>query len=169
MDRIPISPLADPRGKNDFEAGLLFFAEVARMYPGVTWEDLAAGRFQPMAGWWTDLKKATTSVVKGVGGIVSDTVGLVGRVGGSTVRLAADPKVADTVSRAATAYATGGTSEGAKGVFDAIASIFTPTGQQVVSAAGAEYKAQMGMSPWLLGGLALGGGLVLALLFGRRA
>jgi len=41
----------DPAGKSDFDAGLLFLGAIARMMPGLTWQDLQRPQF--MAGWLT--------------------------------------------------------------------------------------------------------------------
>lgn len=154
----------DPRGKSDFDAGLLFLGAVARMMPGLTWDDIQRPQF--LAGWWTDFKHSVGDVKDGIGDVLKDTAKTVASFGGDTVRLAADPKVADTVTRAASAYATGGASEGAAGVFDALKSIFTPSGQQTVEAAGAAYKQSYGFSfsnPWVLGGTLGLGALLLVL------
>lgn len=157
----------DPRGKSDFDAGLLFFAAAARMLPGLEWRDVSNPQF--MAGWFTDLKKAVGSVKDGVGDVLKDTVNFVASKGGETVRLAADPKVADTVARAGAAYATGGASEGARGAFDSLMNIFTPTGKQAVETAGAAYKQSFGIdfrNPVVLG-VGIGGAALLVVLLAR--
>lgn len=160
----------DPRGKSDFDAGLLFFAAAARMMPGLTWQDIANPQF--MAGWFTDLKKAVGSVKDGIGDVLKDTVNFVGKKGGEAVRLATDPQVADTVARAGAAYATGGASEGAGSAMDALKNIFTTPGRQTVEVAGAAYKQSFGLdfrNPWVIGGaIGLGVLTVAALAGGRR-
>lgn len=144
----------DPAGKSDFDAGLLFFGALARMMPGLTWQDLQQPQF--MAGWLTDgfkaIKRGVGDIKDGVGDVLKDTFTTVGGGAGDAIRLASDPQVADTVSRAATAYATGGGSEGAMGVFDALKNIFTPSGQQAVAQAGANYKQASFSNPWIIGG-----------------
>jgi len=85
------------------------------------------------------------------------------------VRLAADPAVAGTVSRAATAYATGGASEGVSGIMDALKNIFTPAGQEAVANVGASYKAG-GFSfsnAWVIGG-GVGLGALLLILVAKK-
>ena len=141
----------DPAGKSDFDAGLLFLGAIARMMPGLTWSDLQRPQF--MAGWLTDIGHAVGNLKDGIGDVLKDTFTTVGSAGGDVVRLATDPKVADTVSRAATAYATGGGSEGVNGLMDALKNIFTPSGQQAVANVGANYKAG-GINfanPWVIG------------------
>lgn len=155
----------DPRGKSDFDAGLLFFGAVARMMPGLKWDDLLQPHF--MAGWWTDLKHSVGDVKDGIGDVLKDSVSTIGSVGGDTVRLAASPDVAGAIQRAATAYATGGASEGANSLMDSIKSIFTPQGQQVVQAAGASYKQSYGLNPWIIGG-AVGVGALLLIIVAKK-
>jgi hypothetical protein len=161
----------DPAGKSDFDAGLLFFGAVARMNPGLTWAELQQPQF--MAGWLTDaykgIKRGLGDVKDGVGDVLKDTFTTTASAGGDLVRLAADPAVADTVSRAATAYATGGASEGATSLFDSLRNIFTPAGQQAVSNAGAAYKAggiNLG-NPWIIGG-GLGLGALLLIMVAKK-
>jgi hypothetical protein len=153
----------DPRGKSDFDAGLMAMAAIARMMPGITWGDLMRMGQNPqaMAGWWTNLKKAVGDVKDGIGDVLSDTIGLIGRKGGQVVRLASDEKVASTISRAGAAYSSGGLSE-------ALASL---TGGQadVVEGAGASYKRAFGginwSNPWVIGGsVAVGSITVLSLI-----
>lgn len=148
----------DPRGKSDFEAGLLFFAAAARMMPGLTWNDIQNPQF--MAGWFTDLKKAVGGVKDGIGDVLKDTTNFIAKKGGETVRLAADPDVSTTVARGVAAYYTGGASEavgqGGGGIMDFFKNmgIMTPTGTQAVEAAGASYKAGFGLdlrNPWVIG------------------
>lgn len=143
----------DPRGKSDFDAGLLFFAAAAQVIPGLKWSDLSRTQF--MRGWWTDLKKSVGDVKDGLGDVLKDTGNYIASSGGDAIRLAADPQVADTISRAGAAYATGGASEGAKSAFDSFLSIFTDTGKGAVEAAGKSYKASMGgidwSNPWIIG------------------
>ena len=157
----------DPRGKSDFDAGLLFFAAAARMMPGLEWSDVTNRQF--MAGWLTDLGKSVGNLKDGIGDVLKDTANFVASKGGETVRLAADPKVADTITRAGAAYATGGASEGARGALDSFLSIFTPTGKQTVETAGAAYKQSFGFdmrNPWVIGA-GIGGTVLLVVLLAR--
>ncbi len=157
----------DPTGKSDFDAGLLFLSAVARQNPGLLWDDLQRPEF--LAGWWTSLKHSVGDVKDGIGDVLKDTFSTAGSATGDAVRLATDPDVAGSISRAASAYATGGASEGANSIMEAIGNIFTPKGQQAVADAGAAYKGA-GFSfsnPWVIGGtVALGVG-VLALVVHR--
>jgi len=159
----------DPKGKSDFDAGLLFLSAAATLYPGLEWSDLSNPQF--MAGWFTNLKKAVGTVKDATGGVLLDTAKAVGHFGGQVVRLAADPKVSDSIMRAGTAIATGGTSEAAGGIFDSMKNIFTPQGITAVEAAGKSYKSSMGginfQNPLVLGGV-IGGGLLLVLLIAKK-
>lgn len=158
----------DPRGKSDFDAGLLFLAAVARMMPGLTWQDLQTPQF--MSGWLTDLSRSVGNLKDGIGDVLKDTFKTVGGGAGDAVRLATDPKVADTVSRAATAYATGGASEGANSLMDALGSIFSGQGQQAVQQVGQSYKQSYGFNlgnPWVIGG-GIGAAALLVVLVARR-
>jgi len=115
---------------NDFEAGLIFLSNVARLYPGIKFRDLqglATGQDISTMGWsltggLTALGNGFVSTVgnikDGVGDVLKDTASFIGDSTGSAVRLVSDEKVADTIARAGTAYATGGGSEGARGFFE---------------------------------------------------
>lgn len=159
----------DPRGKSDFDAGLLFLSAASTIMPGLTWDDLASPQF--MAGWFTNLKKAVGTVKDATGGVLLDTAKAVGHAGGQMVRLVTDPKVSSGIIRAGTAIATGGASEAAGGVWEGIQNIFTPQGITAVEAAGKSYKQSMGginfKNPLVLGG-AIGGGLLLVLLIAKK-
>lgn len=161
----------DPTGKSDFDAGLLFLGAVARMYPGLTWDDLQFPN-QNMAGWLTNLKHAVGDVKDGIGDVLKDTFTTVGGGAGDAVRLASDPQVASTITRAATAYETGGASEGANSILDSLKSIFTPSGQDAVTKAGAAYKQNVSSgfnwgSPWVIGGGVAAAALVVVLVARR--
>lgn len=165
----------DPRGKSDFEAGLLFFSAAARMMPGLTWQDVANPQF--MAGWFTDIKKAVGGVKDGIGDVLKDTTNFIAKKGGEAVRLAADPDVSSTVARGVAAYYTGGASEaaaqGGGGIMDFFKNmgIMTPTGAEAVEKAGASYKAGFGIdfrNPWVIGAGIGGAVLLVALMSGGR-
>lgn len=165
----------DPTGKSDFDAGLLFFAAVARMYPGLTWDDILHPQLMGRS-WFTrqvdNLTHAVGNVKDGIGDVLKDSISTLGDVGGSTIRLAADPSVAGAISRAGSAYATGGASEGVNSFLASLGSIFSPQGQQVVSAAGASYKQNVSggfsfSNPWVLGGV-LGAGALVLVMVARR-
>jgi len=129
------------------------------MYPGITWREFfEMGDNQKLSGWWTDLKKGTSSVYEGTKQMIGDTVKGLGDVGGSTVRLLSDEQVSSTVSRAGAAYATGGSSEGLAAIFAALGS----GGKQLIESAGGAYKST-GLPAWSMY-VALGGG-VLALIY----
>lgn len=152
----------DPRGKSNFDAGLLFMQAFCRLYPGATWQDffsMAGPRPKKMSGWWTDMKHAVGDVVDGIGGVISDTKSLIGGAGGDIVRLATDQQVLDGIARAGEAIATDGASEGARSASDALSGIFTPAQKQTLEAAGFSYKTAWGdnllKNPvvWVLGGV----------------
>ncbi len=154
----------DPAGKSDFDAGLLFLGAIARMMPGLTWQDLQRPQFLA-GGFFSDIASGFGNLKDGIGDVLKDTFTTIGGGAGDAVRLATDPQVAGTVSRAATAYATGGGSEGVSGIMEALKNIFTPEGQQAVANVGANYKAGSFSfsNPWVIGGAALFGGLLLVM------
>lgn len=176
--------MAGPRGGFDldsmsnFEAGIAVLVALDKVYPGIRWRDLPAlaGRPEIMGGWWTDLKKSVGDVKDGIGDVLKDTFDYVGEAGGATVRLATDEKVIDGASRIGTAYATNGGSEGIRQLFgggggsgspaDAILSFLSGLGEKAKSA-NVQAAGMTGMSPAILP-WAIGGGLLLVLLMGRR-
>lgn len=151
---------ANPNNLSNFDAGLMFFKLVADLYPGIRFsEALQLHQSPQMAGWWTDLKKGAGDLYGGVKTVIGDTVEGIGDVGGSTVRLAADPQVANTVSRAGMAYASGGSSEGLMAVFQSLGQ----QGVDLFNTAGEKYK-QTGMPGWTMwAGIGLAGVLILVL------
>lgn len=165
---------------DDVTLGLLVLDEVAKQYPGITvgqMVDLAASRQGvAMAGlldFVGDVAKSVGNVIKApidyIGDKVSDVAGLVGRKGGEVVRLASDEDVAATVSRLATAYATGGTSEAAGGLGGGVLDFLRNLGGSVRSDATGVQTASAGIGGvpvWVVGAGA--GLLVLSLIFGRR-
>lgn len=175
--------MAGPRGLPDishmsnFEAGIATLVLLDKVYPGIRWRDLPAlaeGRGpEAMAGWWTDLKKATSSVKDGIGDVLKSTYTTVGGAVGDAVRLVTDEKVIDGASRLGTAYATGGGSEGLRsianqgGPLDSLLEFVSGLGERAkvanVQTAGMGPGVNASMLPWLLGG-----GLLLVLLVGRR-
>lgn len=187
MNRNPVLvTMAGPRDLPDisrmsnFEAGIATLVMLDKVYPGIRWRDLPAlaDGYQPeaMAGWWTSLKKAVGDVKDGVGDVLKSTGDYVGSAFGSTVRLATDEKVIDGASRIGTAYATNGGSEGVRQLFggsgesgspfDAVMSFISGLGEKAKSA-NIQAAGVGGMSPAILP-WALGGGLLLVLLMGRR-
>jgi len=129
----------DPSGLSPFEAGLLFLGLANQFYPGLTWgEMISHGQNRPvkLSGWLTDFTNFVGNVKDGIGDVISDTVGLVGSSGGDLVRLATDEQVLATVTRAAAAYASGGTSEALQAAMSAL----TPAQRQVVEAAGISFQ-----------------------------
>lgn len=165
-------------GVDDITLGLLVLDAIAKENPGITVSgmlNLAASRKnETMAGYGVgDFFRQVGNVVKApidyVGDKISDAVGMVGRVGGDTVRLAADEQVQAGVSRLAAAYATGGTSEAAGGIGSKIADFLGNLGATVRQDAGGVNVASAGFGG--VPGWAIAGGfglLVLSLLFGRR-
>ena len=133
---------------SNFEAGVLFLSLVNATYPGIklsemmqlsTMEPVVMGRtflerqLGNLSKAGTKLGNAlvsTTGNIKdGIGDVLKDSVNLIGTVGGSAVRLAADPAVSDLAIRAGSAYATGGGSEGVKGVIEQMTGGKNPNGK----------------------------------------
>lgn len=114
----------DVRSLSNFEAGIAFLTLMDSFSPGITFGELAAaidgedsGR---MAGFWSSIKKAATSVKNGIGGVLRDTGNYIGDKAGSAVRLVTDEKVIDGAGRIGSAYATGGGSEGVRGLLESL-------------------------------------------------
>jgi hypothetical protein len=146
----PLSVLdLDPTKMNDFEAGLHMLKVVSELYPGITKYDL----IQPeiMGNVWTFAKRAIGDVKDGIGDVISDSMGLFGRHSGDMIRLATDEQVIDGVSRAASAYATGGQSEALSSFFQNVG-IRPKAGEDPISLAGAQWKSSLS-NPMIIGGI----------------
>lgn len=167
----------DISGLSNFEAGIATLALIDRVYPGIRWKDLpglAAGiRPGTLSGWnpFKAIYKGVGNIKDGIGDVLRDTGNYVGGAFGDTVRLVTDEKVIDGASRLGTAYATGGGSEGIRNIFggkdgmaNSILDFISGLGEKAkgVNTAGAGGM-DASILPW-----AIGGGVVLALLFGRR-
>ena len=118
---------------SNFEAGIAMLALINKEYPGITLSQLSAltSLYQApekMAGWLTDIGHFVGNVKDGIGDVLKDTVNTVGGVLGSTVRLAADPKVTNLAANAAAAYATGGGSLAVQGAISNMTGGGTGTG-----------------------------------------
>lgn len=146
----------DPLKMNDFEAGLHFFKVVSVMRPGIRFSDMIEGF--GMSGWWTDLKHAVGDVKDGIGDVVSDTWGLVGRHSSDAlnlaVRTAGDDDLQNAIARGAAAYGTGGISEGVMAFFGNAAGKQTED-DNAISRAGAAWKMSL-ENPMLIGGIFVG-------------
>jgi len=105
-----VSDQIDVTKLSDIEAGIHYFTTVNKIMPNITWREF--NNPELMGGWWTSLKKATSSVVRGIGDTAGGIVNFTGRKLGEATRLVTDEKVIDTITRAGAAYATGGGSEG---------------------------------------------------------
>ncbi len=162
---------------SNFEAGIAFLTLIAKMNPGITFGQLAEVMDSPerMAGWWTDLKKSVGDVKDGIGDVLKDTASAIGGGAGDAVRLVTDESVLNGASRAATAYATGGGSEGVRSALGGAGGGSGPVDQFInfVSSLGSSFKSvapnQAGIAglpanvwPW-----AIAGGAVLVVLFAR--
>lgn len=181
---------------NDVEAGIQFLAAFGTMYPGRSLLSVAEqnGGFVPLNGWLTNISKAVKKTVsstydgiktvvgdvaKGTGNVLKSTVNVTGDAAGSAVRLASDPEVLDAAGRIGTAYVSGGGSEGIRALAgggeegNALLGFLAnlgaswkgaepPPGTQVAAFGGVSQKAL------IYGGAALGGVVLLSLLFGRR-
>lgn len=174
-------PFSDIRKKSDTAAGLVFFSVLTDMYPGLTWQELFAPAGMQGA-FWRKIKNATSDIVRGTGGLVADTVrstgniigsvvDKIGKKGGETVRLVAEPEVQSAITRGVSAYATGGQSEALYALSDQFK---TKPGKDPVTQAGAAYKTELaradmfgGINPaWVMGGA--GALILVVLLAGRR-
>ena len=166
--------LPDISQMSNFEAGIATLVLLDKVYPGIRFRDLPGlvERPESMAGWWTDLKKATSSVKDGIGDVLKSTYTTVAGGVGDAVRLVTDEKVIDGASRLGTAYATGGGSEGLRaissqgGPLDSLISFVSNLGQQAKTAnvqTASVGGVNASILPW-----AIGGGLLLVLLAGRR-
>jgi len=118
---------------SDFEAGVHYFKTLDKIKPNITWGEVVDP--QLMGGLWSSLKKATTSIRKGVGSVLSDTLSFTGKKIGESVRLITDKKVMDGISRGGMAYATAGGSEGARGFLSSLTGS-SSSGSKLTSAIG---------------------------------
>lgn len=148
--------MINPRQLSNRDAGIWALALVAAENPGITFKQLLEhGRRRKgktMGGWWTDFKSGIGDVKDGIGDIFSDTVDMIGRKGGETIRLATDEQVVDGVSRYGMAYATGGGSE-------LLTGLLGPSGVGFIEQLGINTKGSTGgiKNEYLI----LGGGAVL--------
>lgn len=131
----------DVRNMSNMEAGLAFLGLVNQVHPGITWGQLVelgknGGRFMGRS-FWDKVGGALGDVKDSVSDVVSKTVGTVGEVAGSAIRLVTDEKVIDGASRLGTAYATGGQSEAAKGILGQIGDFVSHIGSTVKDTANA--------------------------------
>lgn len=170
---------------SNFEAGIAFLALLDQVMPGVKMGDLPrlAAEAERMAGFdfWRgtknvfgDIGSGVKNLVSGTGDVLKDTFSTVGDWTGDAIRLAADEKVIDAASRYGSAYATQGGSEGVRSLFgggdagdmaEKVLGFISNLGASFKQNAAAPNQAGMFNAqtlPWILGG-----GVVLALLFGR--
>jgi len=139
--------IPDVRKLSDFEAGLFFLKMLDDVQPGFTWKDfLSVGNMLGCPGCafmagkcgdW-DLFCKTQNLVGDVIDVIGDSANWLADKGGDLVRLATDEEVFSTVTRALTAYASGGGSEALKLILDNVWKM-TPSQQQQVAG-------QMGIS-----------------------
>lgn len=178
----PTGPVNDSEflALDDLNAGIVFLAHVAKLYPGITWGQLpalaaqaASGR-ESMSGWFTDLGHAVGSVTRSAGSVIKDAIGVTGDVAGSAIRLVTDQKVLSGVTQIAGAVATDGGSVAAQGISGDLMDFVKNLGgsfKSMISSGGdapGQNQASMfgsaKMLPWVLAG-----GAVLFVLFARRA
>jgi len=148
---------------SNFEAGVATLVLINDVYPGARFSDLpniaARVSAEPLAGWWTSLKSGLGDIKDGIGDVLKDTFSTVGGGAGDAIRLASDPKVIDAASRAGSAYATGGASEGARSMGDKIFDFISTLGSSAKSATDPGVgDTTKSILPW-----ALAGGAVLLL------
>lgn len=119
-----INPLSlDPKQLSDFEAGIHYLATVSQYAPGIKIGQLF--NRDGLMGW--SLSKSLSSAWKGtkevfssVGSGTRKILDYGGKKVGETVRLLADEDVQQLATRAGAAYASGGGSLAAEGMFDNI-------------------------------------------------
>jgi len=138
----------DVRNMSNMEAGLAFLGLVNQVHPGITWGqlvELGKGNGNYMGrSFWDKVGGALGDVKDSVSDVVSKTVSTVGEVAGSAVRLVTDEKVIDGASRIGAAYATGGQSEGAKGILDKVGDFVSHIGSTVKDTANENAAASAG-------------------------
>lgn len=160
---------------DDESAGLVFLTALVAEKPDLTWAELERfGRQFNASGTMgfsltkiaKGIGRGTSDLVSKTGKVLGDVVNITGKKAGEAVRLVSDPQVADTIARGATAYASGGSSEGIKGVFEQIGAAF-----KNVAAGGGGSGGGSGDSKlpeWVLPVSLGAGGLVLLALLVRR-
>jgi len=137
---------------DDVGAGLVFLRIVAQMYPGITWGQLMAMKNNKNTmgrSLWDKFKNFTGDLYDGGAQLIGDVVGGTGDILGSAVRLVTDEEVANGLSRAGAAYATGGSSEGLMAILGSF---------------GNSAKAQASKNPMLFYGAIGLGGLIIFML-----
>jgi hypothetical protein len=151
----------DIRSLGDLEAGLIFWKGVTEMDPSITWGEVLAGTHPALCGFpnpFKNLGRKLKNAINDTGSVIKNVGDTVGSWVGSSVRLATDEKVLDGVSRATTAYASGGSSEALRTVTD----MFGSSTKNPITQAGKEYKTQLASFPtiggidarWIMGGAA---------------
>lgn len=108
IEAIPLKDLTP------IDAAILTLATIAKEAPGITWGELADRPGQTMGKKWYE------KFASWVGTGTSDLVGKIGEIGGSTIRLLTNKQVMDGVKSYAAAYATGGQSMSAEGLFQSL-------------------------------------------------
>jgi len=152
----------------DIEAGLLFWKDIADKNPGITWGEALFGEHQglgfSLSKTFSKIGKGLKNTVKVTGNVIKDAGNTIGNWSGSAIRLATDEQVVDTISRAGTAYATGGQSEALRSLTNSFG-----TSKNPVSAGGASLKTELASMPtiggvdakWIMAGAAALIGVVL--------
>lgn len=164
----------DPRELSNVDAGIWTLALLAEKHPGITWRQLASMNSK-MSGIGDWFKRGVRWTKDAVG----DTANFISDKSGSAIRLLTDEQVQAGLSRYGQAYATGGTSEGVRGLLDNFGGGGSDVQNQVMSFLsnlGGGTKRQIntaeaggfgGIDPKLLM-MGAGGLILLVLLTGRR-
>lgn len=164
--------MADILELDDLGAGFIIASKLVNQNPNIRWSDLKtlaltkAGLGNGFMGkkWYEKAASwvggATSDFIDVTGDVLGSVVDKTGEVLGSTVRLGSDPEVADTISRAVTAYGSGGSSEGARSVLSELGNVFKGVFSADKSASGKTEIATTGAlgsipAPvlWIAGGL----------------
>jgi hypothetical protein len=157
---------------SNFEAGIATLAMIDAVYPGIRWKELpglAVGVRPETMGWnpFRSIYKAAGEIKDGIGGTLKDAFDYIGGAGGDAVRLVTDEKVIDGATRLGTAYASGGLIGGeGGGPLDTVMKFISGLGASAKQAFPSNQAGMFGGGnalPWVLGG-----GVVIALLVGRR-
>lgn len=165
----------NPWKLKDQEAGVQFLYQLAKQYPGITWGDLfraaQTGADKPTVTMgWNPLKNLGRKMKN----LTVDVINFTGDKAGDAIRLLTDKEVVSGLSQYGAAYATGGASMGAQGMFEGL---FKPeTAQKLLGAFGQQQKVNYASSGGVAGGfgnippmyLAIAGGAILILIIALK-
>ena len=139
------------RELNDIDAGIVVLWQIARMVPGITWQDMIDySQNRRMSGPFDWIGDAGTWV----GDKISDAGDMVGGWVGSGVRLVTDEKVQTGLTRGAAAYMTGGQSLALENLLQGAGGDLLGN---LLGSVGGQAKQQTAISPAMI---YIGGGLL---------